>query len=150
MNRFAASHPQVTPRAVEIQRTLDEIAAAVEHKDAQTALAAIARIPDLQSAGALFFRGRAHLLANDSATAENELHLVLVVGRIQANVGQLMRRFPAQEILSHYYLAQVYERTGKHDQALNEYQEFLSHFENSHTRLPQLPEARAALQRLMQ
>jgi len=33
---------------------------------------------------------------------------------------------------------------------LSEYQEFLSHFDNSHTRLAQLGEARAALKRLMQ
>ncbi len=45
---------------------------------------------------------------------------------------------------------QVYERTGKRDQAINEYQEFLSHFESSHTRLPQVAEARTTLKRLMQ
>jgi cytochrome c-type biogenesis protein CcmH/NrfG len=49
-----------------------------------------------------------------------------------------------------YYLGQVYERTGKRDQAINEYQEFLSHFESSHTRLPQVAEARTTLKRLMQ
>jgi eukaryotic-like serine/threonine-protein kinase len=49
------------------------------------------------------------------------------------------------ELLSHYYLGQVYERTGKRDQAINEYQEFLSHFESSHTRLPQVAEARTTL-----
>jgi hypothetical protein len=57
---------------------------------------------------------------------------------------------PAIELLSHYYLGQVYERTGKRDQAMNEYQEFLSHFESSHTRLPQVAEARTTLKRLMQ
>jgi hypothetical protein len=33
---------------------------------------------------------------------------------------------------------------------VNEYQEFLSHFESSHTRLPQVAEARTTLKRLMQ
>jgi len=61
----------------------------------------------------------------------------------------LRGRFPARGILSHYYLGQLYERTGKHDQAINEYQEFLSHFETSHTRLPQVAEARSAVKRLM-
>jgi len=58
--------------------------------------------------------------------------------------------FPAYAILSHYYLAQMYERDGKRDQALNEYQEFLSRFENSRTKLPQVAEARASLKKLMQ
>jgi eukaryotic-like serine/threonine-protein kinase len=62
----------------------------------------------------------------------------------------LREHFPAVEILTHYYLGQLYERTGKRDQAVNEYQDFLSHFSNSHTRLPQVGEARTALKRLMQ
>jgi hypothetical protein len=53
-------------------------------------------------------------------------------------------------ILSHYYLGQLYERTGKRDQAINEFQEFLSHFSSSQTRLAQVGDARIALKRLMQ
>jgi len=52
-------------------------------------------------------------------------------------------------VLSHFYLGQVYEKTGKGQQAIDEYQSFLSHFENLRTRLPQVAEARAALKRLM-
>jgi len=44
----------------------------------------------------------------------------------------------------------MYERAGKRDQAVNEFQEFLSRFENSHTKLPQVAEARATLKKLMQ
>jgi hypothetical protein len=62
----------------------------------------------------------------------------------------LTRRFPLLGILSHYYLGQLYERTSKRDQAINEYQEFLSHFAGSQSRLPQVGEARTALKRLMQ
>ena len=62
----------------------------------------------------------------------------------------MARRFPAIGILSHYYLGQLYERTGKRDQAINEYQEFISYFANSQTRLAQVGDARAALKRLMQ
>jgi hypothetical protein len=61
-----------------------------------------------------------------------------------------MERFPVLGILSHYYLGQLYERTSKRDQAINEYQEFLSHFASSQSRLPQVAEARTALKRLMQ
>lgn len=41
-------------------------------------------------------------------------------------------------------------RTGKRDQVINEYHEFLSHFENSPTRPAQVGDARAALKRRMQ
>ena len=71
-------------------------------------------------------------------------------GRSLANYRFLREHFPAVEILTHFYLGQLYERTGKRDQAVNEYQDFLSHFSNSHTRLPQVGEARTALKRLMQ
>jgi len=52
--------------------------------------------------------------------------------------------------LSHYYLGQLYERTGKHDQAINEYQEFLSHFQGSQAQFKQVAEARTAMKQLMQ
>ena len=66
------------------------------------------------------------------------------------NYNVLTERFPVPGILSHYYLGQLYERTGKRDQAINEYQEFLSCFPSSQAPLPQVGEARTALKRLMQ
>ncbi len=42
-----------------------------------------------------------------------------------------------------------YEREGKKTEAINAYQDFLNHFENSTARLPQIAEARAALKRLL-
>jgi hypothetical protein len=51
--------------------------------------------------------------------------------------------------LSEFYLAKVFEHAGKRAEAVNAYQEFLSHFENSNARLPQITEARAALKRLL-
>jgi hypothetical protein len=59
-------------------------------------------------------------------------------------------RFPILGILSHYYLGQLYERTSKRDQAINEYQEFLSHFQNAQPHLAQVGDARTAMKRLMQ
>jgi hypothetical protein len=74
----------------------------------------------------------------------------LLLGRNQSNFRVLSQRLPIVEVLSHYYLGQVYEHTGKRDQAVNEYQEFLSHFGKASSRLPQVAEARATLSRLMQ
>jgi LPS O-antigen subunit length determinant protein (WzzB/FepE family) len=52
-------------------------------------------------------------------------------------------------VLGEFYQAQVYEHDGKKADAVNAYQEFLSHFENSNARLPQIAEARAPLKRLL-
>jgi hypothetical protein len=41
------------------------------------------------------------------------------------------------------------EQSGKKAEAVNAYQEFLGHFENSTANLPQIAEARAALKRLL-
>ncbi len=98
----------------------------------------------------LFLKGRAHLLTNDYASAEIEFRSALRQGRSSANWGALTDRFPLVGVLSHFYLGQIYEKTGKHDQAINEYQEFLSHFPSSQSRLPQVGEARTALKGLMQ
>ena len=151
LQQFASTHPGVSARSTEIQKTINEAQAAMENNDGQTGLNLAASIPDLQNPVLLFLKGRSHLLINDYAAAEVELRRVPLTSRSQvANLATLRRRFPAIELLSHYYLGQVYERTGKRDQAINEYQEFLSHFESSHTRLPQVTEARTALKRLMQ
>ena len=42
----------------------------------------------------------------------------------------------------------ILEQTGKKAEALKAYQEFLSHFEHSTAKLPQIAEARAAVKRL--
>ncbi len=56
----------------------------------------------------------------------------------------------SHSVVTRSYLGQVYERTGKRDQAINEYQDFLSYFVTSHTQLSRISEARTALKRLMQ
>jgi tetratricopeptide (TPR) repeat protein len=150
LKRFAAAHPAVAPRLLDEQQAFNEMTAAVERNDGQAALARAATMPNLQYPPLLFIKGRAHLLVNDYSSADSEFHRTLLFGRNQANFGTLVRRFPAVEILSHYYLGQLYERSGKRDQAINEYQEFLSHFGRSYLRLPQVSEARTAVKRLMQ
>jgi len=51
--------------------------------------------------------------------------------------------------LVQFYLGKVYEHEGKKTEAINAYQGFLNHFENSTAKLPQIAEARAALKRLL-
>jgi tetratricopeptide (TPR) repeat protein/predicted Ser/Thr protein kinase len=150
VQRFASSHPWVSPHAVDVQKAQYEIAAAVERNDGQSAVNRASSLPDFQFPELTFLKARAHLLTNDYASAEAEFRSTLLSERDLSNFFFLTVRFPAFQVLSHFYLGQLYERTGKRDQALSEYQEFLSHFENSHTRLVQLSEARAALKRLMQ
>jgi TolA-binding protein len=150
LQRFAASHPWVSPRAIEIDQTYADVTAAVQRGDGQAALSRAAGIPDFQDPYLLFFKGRSHLLINDYSSAEAEFRSVLLMNRFVGNGDLLVARFPLAEILSHYYLGQLYERTGKHDQAINEYQEFLSYFPSSQTKLAQVGEARGALKRLMQ
>jgi serine/threonine protein kinase/TolB-like protein/TolA-binding protein len=147
---FASKHPAVAPRAIEVQQVFNEMTAAVELGNGQAVLTRAASIPNFQIPEVLFLKGRAHLLVGDYSSAETEFRRTLFIGRNQANFGLLVRRFPALEILSHYHLGQLYERTGRLDQAINEYQEFLSHFQSSRTALAQVAEARTALKRLMQ
>jgi eukaryotic-like serine/threonine-protein kinase len=150
LQRYATLHPQLSPRAIEIRQADFDLVTAVQKGDGQTALSRSAGIPYSEVADLVFFNGRAHLLAGDYAAAETDFHSVLRVGRYLENSFALINRFPAYEVLSHYYLGQIAEKTNQRDQAVNEYQEFLSHFSNSQTRLPQVSDARNALKRLMQ
>ncbi len=51
--------------------------------------------------------------------------------------------------LAQFYLGRIFEETGRKAEAINAYQEFLSHFEDSHARLPQISAAQAAVKRLL-
>ena len=150
LQRYAASHPWISARSLEISRAYADVSAAVHRGDGQAALSRAASIPDFQEPYLLFLKARSHLLINDYASAESGFRDSLRNERSLANSGTLMQRFPILGVLSHYYLGQLYEKTGKHDQSINEYQEFLSHFGSSPSRLPEVGEARTALKRLMQ
>ncbi len=150
MQRYAASHPWIAPRTIELRQIYADVVAAVQKGDGQTALDRLAGVPDFQAAYVLFFRGRAALLTNDYSSAETRFRALQRVDRNLENGNAMADRFPCLGILSHFYLGQLYERTSKRDQAINEYQEFLSHFASSQTRPAQIADARAALQRLMQ
>ena len=150
LKRFAETHPAVAPGPIEQRQAVNEIFAAVLRNDGQAALTRAATIPNFQNPPLLLIKGRAHVLVNDYSSAETELRRALLLSHNQANLRLMTARFPVVEMLCHYYLGQVYERSGKRDQAINEYQEFLSHFQSSNPPLPQIAEARSTLKRLMQ
>jgi tetratricopeptide (TPR) repeat protein len=150
IQRFGATQPWVGPRGLENRRARNDMQAALLRNDPQAVLAAAARLPDLNESPLLFIRGRAQLLLKDYAPAEQLLRRALAAEHYLGTPGALRSRSPLLAMLCQFYLGQVHEATGKRDQAVNEYQEFLSHFEGSRTRLPQVAEARAALKRLVQ
>jgi len=149
LQSFASARPWISPRYTELQRLSNQIASDLLRNDGRGALEALDRYPDVGRVGVLFSRARAHLLVNDYASAEQEFRKTLMESRTFSNSTFMRGQVPLFALLSHYYLGQLYEATGKSQQAIDEYQSFLSHFEGSRTKLPQVAEARAALKRLM-
>jgi tetratricopeptide (TPR) repeat protein len=80
--------------------------------------------------------------------AERHLHFALRAPRYWVHTLLDTSDFPSYT-LAQFYLGRVLEQSGKKAEAINAYGEFLSHFENSTAKLPQIAEARAALKRLM-
>jgi Tetratricopeptide repeat len=93
--------------------------------------------------------GRASLETANWEEAERHLRVVPILQRIWADPLYIANSDFLAYALGEFYLAKVFEHTGKKADAVNAYQEFLSHFENSNARLPQIAEARAALKQLL-
>jgi serine/threonine protein kinase/tetratricopeptide (TPR) repeat protein/TolB-like protein len=149
LQQYAATHTWISPQFIERQRTLNRMTAAMARSDGRGTLAAAGHLPDLTVLGVLFAKARANLLLNDYASAERGFQRILVGHRSAGDFGSMRTHIPLYSLLAHYYLGQLYEATGKSQQAIDEYQSFLSHFERSRTRLPQVAEAGTALKRLI-
>jgi tetratricopeptide (TPR) repeat protein len=93
--------------------------------------------------------GRAYLEMGMLSDAERHLRFALLAQRTWGNEDFLVSANFLSYTLAQFYLGRMLEQTGKKAEAINAYQEFLSHFENSTAKLPQIAEARAALKRLM-
>jgi serine/threonine protein kinase/TolB-like protein len=150
---FAALRTSVTPlvgeymagKIVELHR-LQAAAYAGRWQDV------IASWPQLASQQRNLFAldvGRAYLETGMLSEAERHLRFVLLVQRIWGNNVWLAQASFFPYTLAQFYLGRVLEQTDRKAEAINAYQEFLSHFENSTAKLPQIAEARAALKRLM-
>jgi tetratricopeptide (TPR) repeat protein len=149
LQKYAAACPWVRPAGVQIFHARNRMAAALQRNDGQAAKVSALRLPILPDTWMTFYEARSALLRRDFGLAENLLKRALILHRWFLMVfGVNHTRSPLVSLLCHFHLGQVYEATGKRGQAADEYREFLSAFEGSASRLPQIPEARAALKRL--
>jgi tetratricopeptide (TPR) repeat protein len=149
LRQYTSAQPWISSRFIDLQRANGEIVSAILRRDGRSAIDTLSRYPDFQRVHLLYDRGRAHLLLNDYASAESQFRAALQESRTYSNFGFMRAQVPLFTLLSHYYLGQLYEKTGKSQQAVDEYQSFLSHFEGSRTKMSQVTEARSALARLM-
>jgi tetratricopeptide (TPR) repeat protein len=149
LEEFRAARPWFTQRSLDFLRAYNGAWAALARNDGQGAISATAGAPDWPVPWFLLAKGRAQLLLRDYSAAERQLRLALLRERDVGNWNKVRARTPLLPQLCHFHLGQIYEATGKREQAVNEYQEFASHFEGSKTRLPQVAQARAALKRLL-
>ena len=94
--------------------------------------------------------GRAYLELGALPEAEQHLRFALKAYR---QLGQTNSLITSPTFLTYaltqFYLGKTLEQTGKKAEAIDAYKEFLSHFENSTAKLPQIAEGRAALRRLL-
>ncbi len=136
---------------MELWRNRFALWAAYYRKDAQGAIAAASQLQAAaQDAYAQYPLGWAYLETKDYAKAEIALNATVFRERDISSAGAQRGISPLIEALAHFYLGQVYDAAGKKNQAANEYQDFLSHFDSSHAKLPQIATARTALQHAVQ
>jgi tetratricopeptide (TPR) repeat protein len=144
---YAAARPELGPQGIEQTRNYYALYAALVRKDAPGVLVAAGQLPHSIDAFMLYPRGWAYFETKDYSRAEQDLRGAILDEKNLSSFTLMRTHSPLLAALAHFYLGQVYEATGKREPAANEYQEFLSHFENSRANLPQIALARAALQR---
>jgi eukaryotic-like serine/threonine-protein kinase len=150
---FAACQGALTPLAGEYQAgevvAVSRLLAAGYAKQWQGVISDSGQIPDQRQDAIALTVGCAYLEAGNFAEAEKWLRLNLKVQRMWNNSDAVASSSFLSYSLTQFYLGRVLEQSGKKTEASNAYQEFLSHFENSTAKLPQIAEAREALKRLM-
>jgi hypothetical protein len=125
------------------------MAVAVHRNDSDSARQFTARHPMLYVVWMPYYEARVALLRKDYDAAEHLLGRTLLLHRwLNGIVPYMHLRSPLVSLLCHFYLGQVHEATGRREQAVSEYREFLSVFDGSATKPAQVAEARAALKRL--
>jgi len=146
LQQYAKLHPEMPPSVVDQQRKRNTAVLTLRRGDRE---GAVRILPDLPYLVPFLTRGRLHLLVGDYAAAERELRkAILQIRRLPPNLSNPVNWLLLVEHLAHFYLGQTYEKADKPGEAVREYQSFLSHYSHSHSRLPQIAEARSALKRL--
>src|SRR5208282_2571351 len=135
---YAAARRELGPQGIELIRNYLALYAALARHDPQGVMAAAGRLPNSLDAALRYPRGWAYLANKDYSRAEQDLRAAIHGERLLANFDAMRSRSPLLAAMAHFYLGQVYEATGKREQAASEYQEFISTFENSRASLPQI------------
>ncbi len=145
--RYAEIRPQVTKQAAADFLARARLTIAVLNNDTAGAKTEIARLTH-RGQNALP-EGWIHLQDKDFTRAEERLRLAIRQERGNiSSPGSLISRSPLAEQFAHYLLGQVYEGSGRRDQAVAEYQEFLKFYGKGKPLLYQAVKAREALKRL--
>jgi len=119
LEEFRAARPWFNPRSLDFLRAYNGAWAALARSDGQGVLSVTAGAPDWPVPWFLFAKGRAQLLLKDYAAAERQLRLALLRERELGNWNKVRTRTPLLAQLCHFYLGQLYEATGKREQAVN-------------------------------
>ena len=136
---YAAARPELGQQGMEQFRNYSALYVALVRKDPQGVTAAAGRLPNSVNAVFRFPRGSGlfagqGLQPGRAGSSRGDSGRESVV-KFQLHAHPLTADGSAGALLS----GQVYEATGKREQAANEYQEFLSHFGSSRANLPRSP-----------
>ena len=149
-NEFTSARSAMVPffsdRRVGAFITLDRLRAAKFSSQWRQVMDGWPALPDDLKPLNGFLAGRAHaelaLFPQAEAELRSNLRFVCAGGLISDDINFL------QVELSDFYLGKVLEGEGKKADAMKSYRAFLSHFDHSKAALPQINEARSAVQRL--
>jgi eukaryotic-like serine/threonine-protein kinase len=149
---FAALHAGLLPQIGEYMASetvqLFRLFAASDAGNSQQVLADWPQLAGGQRNWFELMVGRAYLQTGSLAQAEGHLRASLGAQLMLGNSECIISSNPLTYELSQFDLAQAFDRAGKSDQARHNYRDFLAHFENSNAQLPQIAQARAAINRL--
>jgi eukaryotic-like serine/threonine-protein kinase len=112
-------------------------------------IAGSAKLADLSRSLYAVEVGRAYLETGNLPEAERHFRFALKENRDWGYPVPFAYHSVLSYALAEFYLGRILDQSGKKAEAINAYQEFLSHFENSTAKLRQIGEARVALKRLM-
>jgi tetratricopeptide (TPR) repeat protein len=146
---FAALRTSISPvmgdtMANQYEQLYRGLAAVYAHKPAQ-AIGLLANLPFLYRMHTALPLARAYLEQRDFVAAERELNSALKAQSIWGVPVWYERQSMLVLLLTHYYLGEVLDQTGRPAEAAAHYREFYRHFEHSAAKLPQIASARASL-----